>query len=119
VLLNETGMSNDEIHTLCYEHSYQYIRATTPVSIHPAIYYAHLASNRAVPHDPHWQDSTSGQTTTQGPGPQAAGHSGSQSGSQPPKQGSKEQSSTAPQEVWDKLMPMPNTGGIQSSMWYI
>lgn len=51
VIRNDARMSNDEIYTLLYEHSYQYLRATTPVSIHPAVYYAHLASVRGVCHD--------------------------------------------------------------------
>lgn len=32
VLLNEAGMSNADLQTLIYEQSYQYIRATTPIS---------------------------------------------------------------------------------------
>jgi eukaryotic translation initiation factor 2C len=36
---------------MLYEHCYQYARATTPVSLHPAIYYAHLISNRARAHE--------------------------------------------------------------------
>lgn len=46
VLLNEPNMSNEELQTLIYEQSYQYIRSTTPISQHPAIYYAHIVSNR-------------------------------------------------------------------------
>jgi eukaryotic translation initiation factor 2C len=78
VILNEAGMSNDELHTILYERVYQYARATTPmsiqpaiyyahivvasapVSIHPAICYAHIASDRAGPHAVNWQGSTDG-----------------------------------------------------------
>ncbi|WPG97800.1 Hypothetical protein R9X50_00058100 [Acrodontium crateriforme] len=105
VIMNEPKMSNDEIWTLLYEHSYQYMRATTPVSQHPAIYYAHLASNRAIPHDPRWGDSsvpTSSNPTTESLGKSAVAHS----------------SSGAPSTV-DRLMPMPNGAAIQTSMWYI
>ena len=45
-------MSSDELQTILYEQVYQYARATTPVSIHPAVYYAHIASGRAGTHDP-------------------------------------------------------------------
>ncbi|KAK5114285.1 hypothetical protein LTR62_002536 [Meristemomyces frigidus] len=84
VLLNEVGMSNEELQTMIYEHSYQYIRATTPVSMHPAIYYAHIVSGRAICHDPKWAMSSDNApsvapkpTTPVVPKP-----SGSQSGSQ-------------------------------------
>lgn len=111
VLLNDAGMPNEEIQTLIYEQCYQYIRATTPVSQHPAIYYAHIASNRAVPHDPKWSGSTPGSDQSGDNKPR----SGSQSGSQGQSGGS---SSGAPGDVL-KLMPMPNQAGIQTSMWYI
>ncbi|EMC99960.1 hypothetical protein BAUCODRAFT_64185 [Baudoinia panamericana UAMH 10762] len=110
VLLNEVGMSNEELHMIIYEHCYQYIRATTPVSQHPAIYYAHIASNRAIPHDPKWSGSSDGaQTVASRP------RSGSQSGSQGKSGGS---SSGAPADI-EKLLPMPTQGSIQSAMWYI
>ncbi|KAK8243527.1 Piwi domain-containing protein [Phyllosticta capitalensis] len=50
VLQNEIGLSADELQQMIFEHSFQYIRSTTPVSIHPAVYYAHLASQRARAH---------------------------------------------------------------------
>ncbi|OQO08033.1 hypothetical protein B0A48_06826 [Cryoendolithus antarcticus] len=96
VILNECKMSNDEIYTLLYEHSYQYMRATTPVSIHPAIYYAHIAALRAVSHDPKWGNPSEGapQQTTIG-------------------------SSDKTTVIVDPLLPMPNQGAINTSMWYI
>ncbi len=36
---------------MIYSQCYQYARSTTPVSLHPAVYYAHLASNRARAHE--------------------------------------------------------------------
>lgn len=102
VLLNEAQMTNDEIQTLIYEHGYQYARATTPVSQYPAIYYAHIASNRGIPHDPKWTGSTDGEAS------RAGGSAGKpSSGSNP-----------APTEC-EKVLPMPNQGGIITSMWYI
>lgn len=101
VLLNEAKWSNDLIHTLLYEHSYQYIRATTPVSLFPAVYYAHLASNRAVHHDKDFGNVVGGnseekktlteaQTTTSGDMAEAA-----------------------------PLMAMPDQAQITKSMWYV
>lgn len=51
VLLDEVGLSTNQLHAMIYEQCYAYIRSTTPVSLHPAIYYAHLASNRARHHE--------------------------------------------------------------------
>ncbi|KAI9883228.1 MAG: hypothetical protein M1823_005004 [Watsoniomyces obsoletus] len=51
ILLDEVGMSINQLHALIYEQCYAYMRSTTPVSLHPAIYYAHLASNRSRCHD--------------------------------------------------------------------
>lgn len=99
VILNEANMSNDELQTILYEQVYQYARATTPVSIHPAIYYAHIASNRAIPHDPTWGGSTDGRGGTR-PG------------------GSSGPGSSQPVDI-QPLMPMPNQGAINTSMWYI
>lgn len=98
VILNEVGMSSEELQTILYEQVYQYARATTPVSMHPAIYYAHIASGRAGPHAPNWAGSTDGKGT------QGGGSSGP--------------GSSQPVDV-EKLMPMPNQGGICTSMWYI
>ncbi|KAL8815674.1 MAG: hypothetical protein Q9223_005211 [Gallowayella weberi] len=47
MLMDEAGVPVDVFQKMLYEHCYQYIRSTTPVSLFPAVYYAHLASNRA------------------------------------------------------------------------
>ncbi|KAK3720601.1 Protein argonaute [Vermiconidia calcicola] len=114
VLLNEVGMSNEELQTLIYEQCYGYIRATTPISQHPAIYYAHIASNRAVPHDPKWGGSSDG-----APSVASRPRSGSQSGSQGARSGTRPGSSSGAPVEFDKLLPMPNQGGINTSMWYV
>lgn len=51
VLLDEINMPVDLLQTMIYQQCYQYMRSTTPVSLHPAIYYAHLAAARARPHE--------------------------------------------------------------------
>ncbi|KAM3422173.1 hypothetical protein BST61_g2542 [Cercospora zeina] len=110
VLLNETGMENNQLHTMLYEHAYQYQRASTPISQHPAIYYAHLAAARAAPHDPKWAGSTDTLSNEKKQQQQSASQSGSQAG---------RSGTTGANTVFDKLMPMPNQGGIATSMWYI
>ncbi|EON65194.1 hypothetical protein W97_04431 [Coniosporium apollinis CBS 100218] len=51
VILNEANIGAEELQQMTFEHSFQYIRSTTSVSLHPAVYYAHLASNRARAHE--------------------------------------------------------------------
>lgn len=50
VLLDEAGLKSEFLQNMIYEHSYQYVRSTTPVSLFPAIYYAHLAAARGIAH---------------------------------------------------------------------
>lgn len=51
VIKDEINHSPDFLHDILYAHSYQYMRSTTPVSLHPAVYYAHLASKRGTAHE--------------------------------------------------------------------
>ncbi|KAI1371293.1 Piwi-domain-containing protein [Hypoxylon crocopeplum] len=51
VILDEQGVKPNEFMKMIYQHCYQYCRSTTPVSLHPAVYYSHLASNRARSHE--------------------------------------------------------------------
>ncbi|KAI2631219.1 Piwi domain-containing protein [Xylaria nigripes] len=51
VIHDDVGVSPDLLQNMIYHQCYQYARATTPVSLHPAIYYAHVASNRARAHE--------------------------------------------------------------------
>ncbi|KAF5020355.1 hypothetical protein F66182_7627 [Fusarium sp. NRRL 66182] len=51
VLLDEMNMPVNELQKMIYQQCYSYARSTTPVSLHPAVYYAHLASNRARAHE--------------------------------------------------------------------
>ena len=103
VLMNEPGFPNEQIQTLIYEHCYQYIRSTTPVSLFPAVYYADIAASRAKHHDKNFgQD--------QGPSRGSAGRPGSQ--------GAPASSSSDPTEVPDLLF-MPNDSGINQTMWFV
>lgn len=51
VIRDEAQCNPNEFQKMIYQHCYQYMRSTTPVSLYPAVYYAHLASNRARAHE--------------------------------------------------------------------
>ncbi|KAI0592915.1 eukaryotic translation initiation factor [Biscogniauxia sp. FL1348] len=51
VIYDEYGVQPSLLQTMIYQQCYQYCRSTTPVSLHPAVYYAHLASQRARSHE--------------------------------------------------------------------
>lgn len=51
VIHDEVKMKPDDLQKMIYQQCYQYIRATTPVSLHPAVYYAHLCGARARQHE--------------------------------------------------------------------
>ncbi|KAI5917412.1 eukaryotic translation initiation factor [Camillea tinctor] len=51
VIYDEMGVPPRVLQEMLYQHCYQYCRSTTPVSLHPAVYYAHLASQRARSHE--------------------------------------------------------------------
>ncbi|OKL60549.1 hypothetical protein UA08_04065 [Talaromyces atroroseus] len=47
VIRDEMKHQPAQLQNMIYNHCYQYVRSTTSVSLFPAIYYAHLISNRA------------------------------------------------------------------------
>lgn len=51
VIHDEVKMKADDLQKMIYHQCYQYVRSTTPVSLHPAVYYAHLVSSRAHCHE--------------------------------------------------------------------
>ncbi|KAI1385411.1 Piwi-domain-containing protein [Hypoxylon trugodes] len=51
VILDEADVKPNDLMKMIYQQCYQYCRSTTPVSLHPAVYYSHLASNRARSHE--------------------------------------------------------------------
>ncbi|KPM33983.1 Protein argonaute [Neonectria ditissima] len=51
VILDEMNIPVNELQKMIYHQCYSYARSTTPVSLHPAVYYAHLASDRARAHE--------------------------------------------------------------------
>nr|ALJ83738.1 quelling-defective 2 [Colletotrichum lindemuthianum] len=51
ILMDDAKMSPSDLQKMIYGQCYQYARSTTPVSLHPAIYYADLAAGRARAHE--------------------------------------------------------------------
>ncbi|KAH7155211.1 Piwi domain-containing protein [Dactylonectria estremocensis] len=51
VIHDEMNMPVNDLQKMIYQQCYSYARSTTPVSLHPAVYYAHLASDRARAHE--------------------------------------------------------------------
>ncbi|KAG6237720.1 hypothetical protein E4U25_002418 [Claviceps purpurea] len=51
VILDEMGVPVNDLQKMIYQQCYSYARSTTPVSLHPAVYYAHLAGARARAHE--------------------------------------------------------------------
>jgi eukaryotic translation initiation factor 2C len=103
VIANENEYSLQFIEQLTFEHCMQYARSTTPVSMIPPVYYAHLASNRAAAH---------------------RNEPAVSSGKKEHMEKGKNQNQTLSSS--DKtateippLMPLNNQNGILSSMWYI
>lgn len=100
VLYDSKGHTPNQLQNMIYEHCYQYIRSTTSVSLFPAVYYAHLASNRAKAHE----------TKPASEGPQGG----------PGYKQNQPQDTSQPTEIEPpKLLSMPKQNRIQFSMWYI
>ncbi|KAG6264982.1 hypothetical protein E4U47_006588 [Claviceps purpurea] len=51
VILDEMGVPVNDLQKMIYQQCYSYARSTTAVSLHPAVYYAHLAGARARAHE--------------------------------------------------------------------
>ncbi|KAF2087202.1 Piwi-domain-containing protein [Saccharata proteae CBS 121410] len=106
VLMNEPEMPQAELQQLIFEHSFQYVRSTTPVSIFPAIYYAHIASQRAKCHVPVEPPQTSGKKDTQPKGAQ-------------PKKVTVKSTEKTPDGITPLARMIPGSYGTDMGMWYI
>ncbi|KAK3346748.1 Piwi domain-containing protein [Lasiosphaeria hispida] len=103
VIHDEIRKSPDDLQKMIYQHCYQYCRSTTPVSLHPAVYYAHLASNRGRAHEP--------RATAPGPGAQ------SQIG---PTATSAHQNMECPRvNVLGSGAHKDNIGNLAKTMWFV
>jgi len=142
VLINECNIPSEELQQMLYEHSYQYQRSTTPVSLHPAVYYAHLASNRAKAHEdkPALSSGKKGPRGEAPPGPTLAEQkalrkqaeeaaakglpppAGSQmvsGGDKKSSGGKKDASSRLELGEIGPLMSLNTSGGLHETMWYL
>ncbi|KAF1987595.1 Piwi-domain-containing protein [Aulographum hederae CBS 113979] len=99
VLKNDCEMRSEELQQMIFEHSFQYARATTAVSLHPAVYYAHLASNRSKAHEDKAELSSGKKELMK-------------------KQTSASGSGSAPTDLYE-ILPMKGDLNIDSGMWYI
>ena len=102
MLLDEANVSVDTFQTMLYHHCYQYQRATTPVSLFPAVYYAHLAAARAIAHIDKAENDKAAEKR----------EAAKRAGQMPTTE--KDSQAEAP-----KLIPMENTNKIRYGMWYI
>ncbi|KAH7395607.1 eukaryotic translation initiation factor-like protein 2C 2 [Cadophora sp. MPI-SDFR-AT-0126] len=117
VLKDEANVPVNEFQKMIYHFSYQYMRSTTPVSLFPAIYYAHLASNRARAHE--------SAPASDGPrGGQKFEERRAEAARQGTNDGTSQTGSSKPSEA-APLLPIGNPDQqdlmwkIRSGMWYI
>ncbi|KAI4204293.1 MAG: hypothetical protein LQ350_001273 [Teloschistes chrysophthalmus] len=96
MLMDEAKVKTDDFQRMLYDHCYQYMRSTTPVSLFPAVYYAHLASNRARAHE----DISETERKLRDSGPTKSTHE-------------------RPVEEPKPLLDMINRIGMRWGMWYI
>ncbi|KAI9771459.1 MAG: hypothetical protein M1840_002079 [Geoglossum simile] len=64
VILDEAGVDVNSFQRTIFHHCYSYMRSCTAVSLYPAVYYAHLASNRCRAHMPSDQEPLERETDT-------------------------------------------------------
>ncbi|KAG5287396.1 eukaryotic translation initiation factor 2c [Histoplasma capsulatum G186AR] len=100
VLVDEMNHGPKDLENMIYEHCYQYMRSTTSVSLFPAVYYAHLASNRARAHE------------------NIPASSGPRSGPQV-KQGQNPPPAEPPRSEGRQLLPIGEGDRLALKMWYI
>ncbi|PVH73736.1 Piwi-domain-containing protein [Cadophora sp. DSE1049] len=117
VLKDEANVPINDFQKMIYQFSYQYMRSTTPVSLFPAIYYAHLASNRARAHE--------SAPASDGPrGGQKFEERRAEAARQGTNDGTSQTGSSRPSEA-APLLPIGNPDQleimwkIRSGMWYI
>ncbi|KAL1857831.1 Protein argonaute [Paecilomyces lecythidis] len=99
VILDELKHKPHQLQNMIYDHCYQYLRSTTSVSLFPAVYYAHLISNRARHHE----------NVPASSGPQSGPHI--KLNNPKPKK---------PQQLEKKLLPIhASSNRLAFGMWYI
>ncbi|KAK8101784.1 hypothetical protein PG999_012158 [Apiospora kogelbergensis] len=112
VIMDEAKCNPHDLQRMLYHHCYQYQRSTTPVSLHPAVYYSHLASQRAAAHE----DIAASQKET------PSGKAGFPLAKAPSTiYGSGGQNQEAPPllAMESPVADKANVGHINTTMWYI
>lgn len=118
-IMNEDGAwTGQEIQQFIFEHSYQYVRSTTPVSMHPAVYYAHLAADRSRSHVNESPVASGKKKEAPAQVPVPARPVTTVPGTKVPDTTVRSSANAKPIEV-APLMPMPNGHGIRETMWFI
>ncbi|KAF3005095.1 hypothetical protein E8E13_009910 [Curvularia kusanoi] len=101
-IMNEGQWQAAELQQFVFEHSYQYARSTTPVSLHPAVYYAHIAADRARAHVTDAPVSSGKKESKPAPPPTSETGSSNKRGAEVPP-----------------LMKIQNARGLKDVMWFI
>ena len=121
VLHDEKKCPQDWLIKMIYEHSYQYVRSSTPVSVHPAIYYAHLAARRAVAHERQQELGPGGPRTSEArerddliEAQQVADQTGKRL-----TRNARERLRVLTELEHPRLIPLHDGGGIKRAMWYV
>jgi eukaryotic translation initiation factor 2C len=108
VILDENSWPAPALQSFLFEHSFQYVRSTTPVSLHPAVYYAHLAADRSRAH----QNTAAVSSGNKKAQPAQPG--------QTQQQGQTQSGSGTGQSVEVRpLMEICKTYGLKNFMWYV
>ncbi|KAM7204279.1 Piwi domain containing protein [Naviculisporaceae sp. PSN 640] len=113
VIHDEIKMAPAALQEMIYHQCYQYCRATTPISLHPAVYYAHLASNRARAHLDLSESDKNKKDAVPKPGAKAQSSSGSSTGTPGPD------SEPNPLLSFGKERPAAEAEKLRSSMWWV
>jgi eukaryotic translation initiation factor 2C len=99
-ILNEGKWEAAELQQFLFEHSYQYVRSTTPVSLHPAVYYAHLAADRSRAHQNESPVSSGKKEQKAGPPQSSTGSTGKSVEVRP-------------------LIPLGSQMALKDTMWFV
>jgi len=114
VIVDESDFNMEQLQQFIFEHSFQYARSTTPVSQHPAIYYAHLCSRRGACHEEKALTTSSQKMIDQ---LQLEGMTVNQAVEA--VQGQKRREAAKKAKEGAETMMLPVWGELAHSMWYI
>lgn len=114
VIHDDAGVSPDQLQKMIYHQCYQYARSTTPVSLHPAVYYAHLAAARGKSHE-----NIHASRKEYAPAPGKEGMPTAKRDSDIKREQKPMPPPLLPMAVADKDQPTENVRFMNLTMWYI